>query len=365
MNKIKNCEKKLANMHNVKYCILTGRGATALWLAYLLIKKNRKKVIIPNIICPSVLFTLILADCEPIFVDVLERDSTLDPDKVKKLLNKNSDIGAVVMAHIYGYSASILEIKRICRQKKVILIEDAAQSFGGKFQDNSFLGSKGDVSILSFGHSKILDVGEGGALLTNNSGYASRIRKMNDKIKENNSDSRKISKLYKKLYYMIIQLTKSNKEHYKFFDSFPYFFKNLYIKKISNKTAMLIDKSLNRLSMEIKHRKKIYQIYVMGLKNNKYVKLFKPIGYGVPWRFSFRIKKSKRDIILEKIRKKGFDVSSWYPSIMYFNKIGRYNKVKDFVISNLIEKEVVNLWVTRSYSQKKAQQLVSYINKIL
>ena len=365
MQAVKKCEKKLAKMHNAKYCFLTGRGSTALWISFLLVNKNRKKIILPNIICPSVLFSVILAKCEPVFIDVLESDSTLDPKKVKKMLIDNNDIGAVVIAHLYGHPSSILELKDICKQKKIILIEDVAQSLAGRYSDNSFLGTKGDISIFSFGYSKILDVGNGGAILTNNSKFASRIKKINNKILINTYSKEKISELYKELYYLISNRGKKNKKFYELFDFFPHIFRNFYINKISNSTAILINESLKNLSSEVHHRKKIANIYYQGLKNNKNIKLFTTIGPGISWRFSFRVNPLKRDKMLYKIRKNGYDASSWYPCVNKFSEIGRVKIKQDLRVSKIIEKEIVNIWVTKDYSPKKAKQLVSCINKIL
>jgi perosamine synthetase len=58
------------------------------------------------------------------------------------------------------------------------VIEDCAQAIGGYHKDNTPLGSKGDISILSFAATKLLPAGEGGACITKDAGLADRIRKL-------------------------------------------------------------------------------------------------------------------------------------------------------------------------------------------
>ena len=69
---------------------------------------------------------------------------------------------------------TILQIKKICKEKKIFLIEDAAHAHGGKIGKYK-VGSIGDVGCFSFYATKILSIGEGGAVTTNNKKIYSKV----------------------------------------------------------------------------------------------------------------------------------------------------------------------------------------------
>ena len=85
-------------------------------------------------------------------------------DLIKKITKKTK---AVIPVHMQGFSAKIAEIERICKKRKLKLVEDNCESIGAKYK-NKFLGNFGDVGIMSFDFGKNITMGEGGAILTNN-----------------------------------------------------------------------------------------------------------------------------------------------------------------------------------------------------
>ena len=66
-----------------------------------------------------------------------------------------------------GFSSDISRIEKICKQKKIKLVEDNCESIGAKYK-NKFLGNFGDVGVMSFDFGKNITTGEGGCILTNN-----------------------------------------------------------------------------------------------------------------------------------------------------------------------------------------------------
>ena len=276
MNIIKNSENKLAKIYNQKHCILTGRAATALWISFSLISPKKNKVIIPNLICPSVLYSIILAKCEPIFADVLDKDSNINPQIIMKIIGENRKVDAVVVAHLYGFPAIINEIKNICLKKNILIIKDLAQTFIIPNSKKINFSNQSDISVISFGPTKVLDIGGGGGLLTDNDALAIKARKMLRKINIFNYETEQLKKIYKNLYYSVIDGVNQNDNYYKLYDIFPNIFKNLFINKIDNSTAAKIDSALTNLEDEIKHRVKIFRIYQNGFSKNKYITLFDP-----------------------------------------------------------------------------------------
>jgi dTDP-4-amino-4,6-dideoxygalactose transaminase len=99
----------------------------------------------------------------PVLIDIAEENWSLNP----KLLDAvcSPAVRAVIVSHLHGRLAPIEAIENWAQSRGVALIEDACQVPGAKI-GNRTAGSFGDVSVLSFGGSKLLTAGRGGALLT-------------------------------------------------------------------------------------------------------------------------------------------------------------------------------------------------------
>ncbi len=99
----------------------------------------------------------------PVLVDIAEDHWSIDPERLDAVYS--SDVRAIIISHLHGTLAPISEIEEWAHARGVAVIEDACQVPGAKI-GNRIVGSFGDVSVLSFGGSKLLTAGRGGALLT-------------------------------------------------------------------------------------------------------------------------------------------------------------------------------------------------------
>jgi dTDP-4-amino-4,6-dideoxygalactose transaminase len=257
------------------------------------------------------------------------------------------------------------ELKLICRKYKVLLIEDAAQAMGGVDHKGNVMGKIGDIAILSFGHTKILDVGDGGALLTDNDGFADFAHRLVQNLPDKPENYSWLSSTYQKLYYTIWEAGKYAPSFYHIFDSFPELFRSLYLYRATDEMALNISDAMKGLQEEINHRRQISDIYHQGLKNCKNVKFFRPTGPGIPWRYSFRMEAPIREQVLYELRDQGFDASCWYPCITGWNPHGRMQDNDGCLTAKKIEREIVNLWVTGDYTIEKAHNLVKCLRKAL
>ncbi len=98
----------------------------------------------------------------PIFIDSDEHFN-MDVNLLKRAILENKP-KALILTHLYGNAAKIDEIVALCKENKIILIEDAAEALGSTF-DGRALGSFGDFGVYSFNGNKILTCGGGGMLI--------------------------------------------------------------------------------------------------------------------------------------------------------------------------------------------------------
>jgi len=107
---------------------------------------------------------------KPVLVDVVEGGWVIDASGVEAAISDQTS--AIIISHLHGQIADIGSIRQIISRlgssgdQTITIIEDACQVPGAQLNDVP-LGSLGDVAALSFGGSKLLSAGRGGAVLTN------------------------------------------------------------------------------------------------------------------------------------------------------------------------------------------------------
>lgn len=105
----------------------------------------------------------------PVFADIEDRTYGLDPQSVKDSITTNTK--AVLAVNLYGHPCRLLEIKKICEENNLVLIEDNSQAPGALI-NNNMCGTVGEMGIQSLNYHKVIQTGEGGMLITNNKNYA-------------------------------------------------------------------------------------------------------------------------------------------------------------------------------------------------
>lgn len=109
----------------------------------------------------------------PVLVDIRKNGWTIDPDALPKAFSEETS--AIVVSHLHGELADMRSIVEKCRVAGIAVVEDACQVPGAKV-GGLVAGKWGDAAVLSFGGSKPLTAGRGGAVLTDNDDILQRIR---------------------------------------------------------------------------------------------------------------------------------------------------------------------------------------------
>ncbi len=164
-NNVKLFEKKFSKFIGHKYGITVSNGTAALEVAIqsLNLPKN-SEVIIPNFTIFSNAIACIKNNLKIKPIDCNKFDWNMNIDLILK--NITSKTKLIIATHIYNYPIQIEKLIKICKQKKIILMEDAAENFGQVY-NNKMCGSFGDISTYSFYANKQITTGEGGMITTN------------------------------------------------------------------------------------------------------------------------------------------------------------------------------------------------------
>ena len=136
-------EEKIKELTGTKHAIAMANGTVALFccLRSLGIGPG-DEVIVPDMTFIATANSVILAGATPIFCDVNLDDLSLNTKKVKECITNNTK--AIMPVHLYGGSANIKELERICKEFDLFLVEDAAQGVGVKY-DGKHVGTFGHL----------------------------------------------------------------------------------------------------------------------------------------------------------------------------------------------------------------------------
>jgi perosamine synthetase len=175
--KTRELEQMICNFTGAKYCSVVANGTVSLFIALKAVGiKMGDEVIVPDFTMIATPNAVVLAGATPVMVDV-DNSICLDIEKVKKAITKKTK--AVMHVSINGRAGKLKELKTLCDKKGLVLIEDAAQSIGS-FYKGKHLGTYGAIGSFSFSVPKIITMGQGGALITDDEGLYKKICKIKD-----------------------------------------------------------------------------------------------------------------------------------------------------------------------------------------
>lgn len=173
---VKEFEEKFAEYNGSKYGIATTNGTTALHVALEAagIKKGDKVLTTPFTFIASS-NSILYCGGIPVFADI-ERDSfNIDPEDIKRKLEADPEIKALLIVHLYGYPCKMDEIMELVNKYNLVLIEDCAQAHGAEYKGKK-VGTFGKASAFSFYPTKNMTTGEGGMVLTDNEEIMNKAR---------------------------------------------------------------------------------------------------------------------------------------------------------------------------------------------
>lgn len=136
------------------------------------------------VFCPSLTFAatanpIVYQNATPVFIDSDIESWNVSPQALEMAFQKyNMRVKAVLVVHLYGLSADLDKILKVCDKYNVPLIEDAAESLGTLYK-GKYTGTFGKYGIFSFNGNKIITSSGGGMLVANDSDTAAeRIAKV-------------------------------------------------------------------------------------------------------------------------------------------------------------------------------------------
>ncbi len=172
--KVEELERKLCEITEAKYAVVLSNGTAALHIAAMAAGIGEgDEVIVSSITFAASANCVLYCGGTPVFADINPNTYNIDPESVRKLITPKTK--AVVAVDFTGQAVELDEIRAICKEHNLILIEDAAHSLGTKYNGQP-IGSIADMTTFSFHPVKTVTGGEGGAVTTNDEKLYKKLR---------------------------------------------------------------------------------------------------------------------------------------------------------------------------------------------
>jgi len=285
----KKFESEFNKLFDIRYSSLVNSGSSAnlVALASLTSKvfgERRLKpgdefittaVAFPTTVNPGIQYGLI-----PVFVDSSLEDLNADVSQIEKAITKKTKL--VMMAHTLGIPFNLDKVVRLCKKYNLWLIEDCCDALGSRY-DGRLVGTFGDIATFSFYPAHQITMGEGGAVITNNSLIHRSIRQFRDWGRDCWCDTGRDNTCGKRFGWKLGDL--------------PYGYDHKYIYSQIGYNLKLTDfqpaiglAQLKKLPSFIKKRQENYKLlYDFFKKYEKYFMLMKPEKKADPCWFGFPI----------------------------------------------------------------------------
>jgi perosamine synthetase len=169
-------EQSLARYIGAAHAVAVNSGTSALHLCIRALGITEgDEVIVPSFAFIAVANVLRYQRAVPVFIDIDPHTLNLDPARIEEAITPRTR--AIIVVHTFGCPAALDEILEIARRHNLLVIEDACEALGARF-DGRQAGSFGDAAVFGFYPNKQITSGEGGMLVTNDSNVAALARKL-------------------------------------------------------------------------------------------------------------------------------------------------------------------------------------------
>jgi perosamine synthetase len=249
----------------------------------------------------------------------------MDLESAKNAITNRTKAILFVNANGRNPKAGIEHFIKLCNEKGLILLEDAAQSLGSFYPNGKHQGTLGLAGSFSFSAPKIISTGQGGAIITNDDDVAFKLKRLKDFGRSGGG----------------------NDVH----DTIGYNF------KFTEMQAVIGNEQMKKLPWRVDRKKEIYNLYKEKLSDVKQVLFFdQDLQHTTPWFIDVLVE--DREKLQAFLKENGVGTRIMYPPI---NKQVAYNISGEFEVSNIIG--VKGLWLP-SAAQLSDIQIIYICEKI-
>ncbi len=166
--------ERISSLHGGVSAVLYGSGTAAVELALRGLKVGvGDEVVMAAYDFKSNFTNIVTVGATPVLVDLHPDDWQIDTEQISGAIGPRT--AAILVAHLHGGLVDMPRVRSIADERGLPVIEDACQAHGATVCGRP-AGTWGDVGVFSFGGSKLLTCGRGGALITRRDDVVQRLR---------------------------------------------------------------------------------------------------------------------------------------------------------------------------------------------
>jgi CDP-6-deoxy-D-xylo-4-hexulose-3-dehydrase len=167
--RVKNFEEEFADYFNVNFSVMVNSGSSANLLMLQALKysghlrEDQTEIIVPAVSWSTTFFPINQSGFKIIFVDIDVNTFNIDTSELKKYITKKT--AAILSVNLLGSPSNLIELKKICKEFSIFLLEDNCESMGSSIE-GKFAGSFGLMGTFSTFYSHHICTMEGGLIVT-------------------------------------------------------------------------------------------------------------------------------------------------------------------------------------------------------
>ncbi|RYD20140.1 MAG: DegT/DnrJ/EryC1/StrS family aminotransferase [Verrucomicrobiaceae bacterium] len=169
---IRELESDYASYTGRRHALAHNNGTSALLAAFhALDLQPGDEVLVPTATFWASVLPMVWCGLVPVFCDSEPETLGIDPEDMRRKITLRTR--AVVIVHLWGLPCKVNEIRKVCDEFDLRIIEDASHAHGAVYQGRK-CGTLGDISVFSLQGEKLAPAGEGGVFLTDREDYLER-----------------------------------------------------------------------------------------------------------------------------------------------------------------------------------------------
>tara|TARA_R100000935_G_C2822450_1_gene160464 strand:- start:133 stop:1242 length:1110 start_codon:yes stop_codon:yes gene_type:complete len=323
-------EKKLEDFTGAKYAISCSSGTDALLLALMAMDiQPGDEVITTPFTFIATAETIAFLKAKPVFVDIEDGTYNIDPSKIEEKITSRTK--AIIPVSIFGQMADMDAINAIAEKYNLIVIEDAAQSFGATYKGKRSC-NLSTFACTSFFPAKPLGCfGDGGAIFTDNDDFAEKIKSL-------------------RLH------GQSERYHHKYIGMGG---------RLDTLQAAILNVKLKYYQTDIETRQRVAGEYDKNLSDSVNTPKILKDNTSVWAQYSIRVK--NREHVVSGLKKAGIPTAIHYPKPLHLQECFEYLKYKegDFPISELVSNEILSLPMNPFLNKEEINFISTSLKSIL
>lgn len=386
---VEELEKKFKEYLGVKYAVSFNSGRSSFYALLKALKETEElkegdQVLLQAFTCNALPNPVLWAGLEPVYIDCSEDDFNIDISDLKLKIGPKARV--LVVQHTFGMPCDMNEVRTICAEKNIVLIEDCAHSLGAEFNGQKVGRLKGypdRAAFFSFSRDKIISSVYGGIATTNDQILGEKLIKFQKEFKSPSYfwifqqilhpillnfiilpvysflDLGKVLLIFSQWFNVLSKAVSWQEKVGKKPDYFP--------KAMPNALAMMAINQFNKLERFNGHRQNVANYYYENLKGSK---------FELPKRFEnrknaflrFTVKHSNaHEIIYKAWHQQNMLLGDWYTTpIAPFDTNVKEVKYKPGSCKNAeyLAKKTLNLPTHINIYPKDAERIVEFLKTI-